>query len=72
MPLLLRALQLLDLQIRANAIETRLAASATGTHASVRAPALVRTLLGYTTASSAPTSTVRPAFSGRLSTDNAT
>jgi hypothetical protein len=60
-----RAPQLADLQIRANAIETRLAASATGTHAGVRtehAPALVRTRLGYTTASSAPTSTVRPRF----------
>ncbi|KAJ7899361.1 hypothetical protein B0H13DRAFT_2275554 [Mycena leptocephala] len=55
-----RAPQLPDLQIRANAIETLLAASAMGTHASVlaeHAPALVRTLLGYTKATSAPTST---------------
>ncbi|KAJ7923545.1 ARM repeat-containing protein [Mycena leptocephala] len=60
MPLLLRALQLPDLQIRANAIETLLAASATSTHAGVlaeHAPALVRTLLGYTKASSPLTST---------------
>ncbi|KAJ7899364.1 ARM repeat-containing protein [Mycena leptocephala] len=60
MPLLLSALQLPDLQIRANAIETLLAASATSTHAGVlaeHAPALVRTLLGYTKASSALTST---------------
>ncbi|KAJ7923548.1 RNAPII transcription regulator C-terminal-domain-containing protein [Mycena leptocephala] len=60
MPLLLRALQLPDLQIRANAIETLLAASATSTHAGVlaeHAPALARTLLGYTKASSALTST---------------
>ncbi|KAJ7906016.1 ARM repeat-containing protein [Mycena leptocephala] len=60
MPLLLRALQLPDLQIRANAIETLLAASATSTHAGVlaeHAPALVRMLLGYTKTSSALTST---------------
>jgi DNA repair/transcription protein MET18/MMS19 len=66
MPLLLRALQLPDLQIRANAIETLLAASATSTHAGVlaeHAPALVRTLLGYTKASSALTSTVRATVS---------
>ncbi|KAJ7899356.1 hypothetical protein B0H13DRAFT_2664368 [Mycena leptocephala] len=46
---LLRALQLPDSQICANAIETLLAASATGTHAGVlaeHASALVRTLLG--------------------------
>ncbi|KAJ7906015.1 caspase domain-containing protein [Mycena leptocephala] len=57
---LLRVLQLPDLQIRANAIETLIAASAMGTHASVlaeHAPALVRTRLGYTKASSALTST---------------
>jgi hypothetical protein len=44
------ALQLLDLQIRANAIETL----ATGVLAE-HAPALVRTLLGYTKATSALT-----------------
>jgi hypothetical protein len=53
--LILRALQLPDLQIRADAIETL----ATGVLAE-HAPALVRTLLGYTKATSALTSTVRP------------
>ncbi|KAJ7906008.1 hypothetical protein B0H13DRAFT_1881068 [Mycena leptocephala] len=57
---LLRTLQLPDSQIRADAIEALLAAPATGSHEGVlaeHAPALVRTLLGYTKTSSGLTST---------------
>ncbi|KAJ6582074.1 ARM repeat-containing protein [Mycena capillaripes] len=61
LPLLLRALHLPDAQIRANVIETLLAAATqqSSTHAvlSEHAPPLVRQMLGYTKATSQLTST---------------
>lgn len=63
MPLLMRALQIPDAQIRANVLETLLAAAAQhkSTHDVLveHAPALVRQVLAYTKARAVVTSVVR-------------